>query len=229
MSIEADIQSLSPSAIIDLFELDATSLGDSIYRWTNEVNELGNDVVWDGNTYTRFPIEATGFEKQGSGKQPRPILRCANTSGLIGDLAATLDGLVGAKVTRRRTFIKYLDAVNFAAGNAQADPLVAFAEQVFYVDRKSNENGLFIEFELSSALDLTGVMLPRRQVIQNVCTWTYRSAECGFTGGAIADINDNVVTDINLDRCGKRVASCGMRFGVNNELPYGGFPGAGKT
>ena len=226
--ITSDVQSLAAGSIIDLFELDATSLGDSVYRWANDVNELGNDIVWNGDSYTRFPIEADGFEKQGTGKQPRPTLRCANTSGLIGALTASLDDLVGAKVTRRRTFLKYLDAVNFAAGNAQADPSVAFAEQVFFIDRKSNENGVFIEFELASSLDLSGIMLPRRQVVQNVCPWAYRSAECSYAGGAVADVNDVATTDLSKDRCGKRVKSCGLRFGDNNELPYGSFPGAGK-
>jgi lambda family phage minor tail protein L len=70
-------------------------------------------------------------------------------------------------------------------------------------------------------------MLPRRQVVQNVCAWRYRSAECGYTGGAVADINDQPTTDPARDQCGKRLASCKLRFGQYAELPFGGFPAAG--
>lgn len=228
--ISSDVQSLAADAIIDLFELDATSIGDSIYRWANDVNELGNDIVWQGNAYSRLPIEASGFEKQGTGKQPRPILRAANATGLLGALAASLDDLVGAKVTRRRTFVKYLDAVNFEGGvNPQADPNVSFPDEIWYVDRKSSENGIFIEFELASALDLGNMRLPRRQVIANVCPWKYRSAECGYSGGAVADKDDQATTVLANDDCGKRVQSCQLRFGDNAELPYGGFVGVNRT
>jgi len=228
--ISTDVQKLAPDAIVDLFELDATTIGGEVLRWANDVNELGNDITWQGNSYSRYPIEAQGFEKQGSGKQPRPTLKAANAMGLLGALARSLDDLLGAKVTRRRTFVKYLDAVNFTGGiNAQADPNVGFADEVWYVDRKASENGIFIEFELASALDLSGVMLPRRQCIQNVCTWRYRSAECGYAGGAVADAKDNPTSDIAKDTCGKRVKSCSLRFGINGVLPFGGFIGVGRT
>jgi hypothetical protein len=36
-----------------------------------------------------------------------------------------------------------------------------------------------------------GVMLPRRQVIANVCQWVYRGGECGYTGPPVADADDN--------------------------------------
>lgn len=226
--IESDVQKLNPGAIVDLFELDCTSLGDAVFYWHNGVNALGADVVWQGNTYTRLPVEARGFERSSKGQIPRPTVKVANVSGLIGALARSLDDLVGAKLTRRRTFVKYLDAVNFSGGvNPTADPAVGFADEVYFVDRKASENGIFVEFELTAAFDVQGVQLPRRQFVQNVCTWQYRSAECGYAGGAVADRNDVATTDINSDACGKRLASCKLRFGTFAELPYGGFPGVG--
>lgn len=229
MSIKTDNQSLAPGSVIDLFELDATGIDGDLLRWCNDVNELGNDIVWNGNTYSRMPIQAGGFEKSGSGQQPRPTLSAANVAGLISALTRDLDDLIGSKVTRRRTFVKYLDAVNFAAGNAQADPNVSFPDEIWFIDRKASENGIFINFELASALDLAGVMLPHRQVIRNVCTWTYRSAECSYSGGAVADANDNPTSVLADDVCGKRIKSCGLRFGTSAVLPYGGFPGVGNS
>lgn len=228
MTIEADIQKLAPGALVDLFELDSTAIGGSVVRFHAGVNELGADVVWQGATYTRFPIEAEGFEWSGQGALPRPKIRVANITGLVGALARELQDLVGARLTRRRTFVKYLDAVNFTGGvNPSADPNCGFPDEVWFVDRKGAENGVFLEFELSAAFDVAGVMLPRRQCIQNVCTWQYRSAECGYAGGAVADRNDAATTVLADDDCGKRLASCKLRFGVYSELPFGAFPGVG--
>ena len=228
MSIESDIQKPNVGKLWEGFELDLNPIGvaDVLY-FSNGVNELGNDVVWQGNTYTRFPIEAEGFEKTGTGTQPRPIIRVANVDGIIGALSRENADLVRAKVTRRRTLVKYLDAVNFPGGvNDTADPNAGFDDEVWFIDRKVREDKRVVEWELVSAFDLEGLLLPRRQCIQNVCTWRYRSANCGYAGGPVADRNDQPVTDLAEDDCGKRLTSCRLRF-PNQPLPFGGFPSVG--
>lgn len=226
MKVRADIQSFAPGAIVELYELDTTVVGGTdVLRFTpHGPNELGGDIVWGGRTYVRLPIEASGFARSGQGALPRPKLAMANVTGLVGAVA---DSLIGAKLTRTRTFVKYLDAINFASGNPSADPNQWIDREIWFVDRKSVENKVVVEFELAAAFDLAGVMLPRRQIVQNVCAWRYRSAECGYTGGPVADINDRPTTDPARDQCGKRLASCKLRFGQYAELPFGGFPAAG--
>lgn len=226
--IVSDIQSLTPGALVEMFEIDLLPIGiNEQYYFHNDVNELGNDVTWQAQVYTRFPIEADGFEKAGAGTQPRPTVRIGNVTGLISALSSANDDLVGVKVTRRRTFLQYLDAVNFASGNATADSNVHLPDEIWFIDRKSVENRIFIEWELRSASDLTNVSLPKRQCIQNVCLWRYRSAECSYTGGAVADVNDVATTDLGLDVCGKRMESCRLRFPYPDELPFGGYPAIG--
>jgi len=224
--ISTDVQKLAPGSTIEMFEIDSLSIGGQLLRFANDVNKLQSDIVWQGNTYTRLSIESKGFARSGRGTQPRPTLKLSNVAGIVGVIVRDIEDLVGSKVTRRRTFVKYLDAVNFSAGNAQADPNVGFADEIYYVDRKASENGIFIEFELASAMDLTNVKLPKRQVTQNVCAWQYRSAECSYTGGPVATIMDIITTDAAQDVCGHRVASCKLRFGNNAPLPYGGFEGS---
>ena len=159
---------------------------------------------------------------------PRPRLRVANVTGAITALVLTYQDLVGAKITRKRTLAKYLDAVNFSGGsNPTADPLAEFADDIYYVDRKSRETRDVVEFELAASFDLEGVTLPRRQIVQNVCPWRYRGSECGYTGSNYFNANDQSVVSSIQDICGKRLASCQVRFGQNAELPFGGFPAAG--
>lgn len=233
MTIASDVQSLSPGSIITLYELDTTSLGGALYRFHPGLNELKNEVVWGGNTYTAFPIEASGFEMTTQGTLPRPTIKVANVTGLVSTLAKTYNDLTGAKLTRKRTLLKYLDAVNFAGGNPSADSTQSFPNEIYYVNRKISENRVFLEFELVSSIDLHGVKLPRRQVIQNVCTWKYRGIQngdatgCPYTGTNYFDTTDSVVLSSTEDVCGKRLSSCKARFGEYATLPFGGFPSVG--
>lgn len=221
--IVREIQSLQPTAVIELFELE---VGGDTYRFHAGTNELSGPVVWRGQTYEPFPIRAEGFDISGQGQLPRPKLSVANVGGLISQLLGTQD-VVGARVVRRRTLAKFLDAVNFEDGNPDADPAAEFPQDIFYIDRKSAETATVVEFELVSALDVTGVKLPRRQIIQNSCAWKYRGPECGYAGPAVADELDVPTGDPARDKCGKRLSSCKLRYGQDSVLPFGGFPAAG--
>lgn len=115
----SELQSNSPSAIIELYELqlDLAIHGSStIYRFHAGVNATGTsaDIVWAANAYQQLPIEAEGFEYTGNGQLPRPKLRVSNIMGTITALIAATP-LEGAKVTRIRTMARYLDAANFPA------------------------------------------------------------------------------------------------------------------
>ena len=226
--IRAEIQSLSPSAVVELFELDYSNYTNgAVVRFHAGTNQLNSPVVWKGLEYIPMPIEATDFEMSTTGSLPRPKIRVANVDGIISATIMAFDDLVGAKVTRRRTMTKFLDAVNFQGGvNPDADPTQAFQDDIWYVERKVSETRYMVEWELSSAFDLMGVRLPYRQVIQNSCTWRYRGAECGWTGSNF-DKNDTACNP-DKDECAKRLSSCRARFGASAILPYGGFPGASR-
>ena len=224
MSIPADIQSLSQSAIVDMFVLDTGAVGGGLSYFHSGTNQLQQPVVWQGVTYQILPIEAEGFEVTAKGQLPRPKVRVANVgSGMVSAAVHDLEDLVGCTLIRKRTFAKYLDAVNFPGGNPTADPSQHFPDESWYIERKTNEDRYVIEWELSSAFDLMGVMLPHRQVVQNSCAWRYRSPECGWTGGDF-DRND-LPCNPGDDFCGKRLASCKARYG-DQILPFGGFPGS---
>ena len=215
-AVYEDLSILAPNAIIELFQLhlDATLHGSStIYYFHNGVNAaVTGNITWNGQAYVRLSIEATGFDYSSTGSMPRPKLAVSNIGSSITSLLLQVNlitagnDLGGAKVVRIRTLKKYLD------GEAGADPHAKFPDEIWYVDRKSNENRAVVEFELASKFDLVGVMLPRRQIIANVCQWAYRGGECGYNGTDYYDINDNKVTASGSDVCGKRLSSCNVRF-----------------
>lgn len=226
--ISEEIQKLSPSAIIELFEIDLTDLGGDTYYFHAGTNQLNANVVWQGVTYTRFPVEVDGFNFNINGQAPRPTLRVSNLFGTITSLLLAYGDMLGAKVTRKRTLKKFLDSVNFIGGvNPTEDDTAEFNDDIFYIDRKANENKNIVEFELAPLTDVQGVRIPLRQIIQNICSWKYRSTECSYTGTNYFDTNDSPVALLANDVCGKRLSSCKARFGQTSPLPFGGFPSAG--
>lgn len=227
-AIRSEIQKLAPSAVIELFVLDLSLFSQGSVYFHAGTNSLQQRLTWQGKTYEAFPIQVEGFEFNGNGQIPRPKLKVANVTGAITAMVLIYQDLVGAKITRKRTLAKYLDAANFPGGvNPTAEPTAEFADDIYYIDRKSRETRDVIEFELAASFDLEGVNLPRRQIVQNVCPWRYRSSECGYTGASYFDANDQSVASSTQDICGKRLSSCQARFGQNAELPFGGFPAAG--
>ena len=171
----SEVQKINPSAIIELFvlQLDTALHGaNTIYRFHAGSNLNANgEIVFAGNSYLRFPIEATGFAYQ-RGQLPRPKVTISNATGLISSILVSVNqvtagnDLTGATFTRIRTMARFLDAVNFP-GNSNPlgtpDPTAEFKRQVFIVDRKSTENREVVEFELAASTDMAGVRAPKRQ------------------------------------------------------------------
>ena len=120
----SELQKINPSSIIELFTLELSSAlhgSDTTYRFhagSNDITTGGNpgDLIWDGDVYSKFPIQVDGFEYNAeSGSLPRPTIVVANllssiTSILIGVNNTTAgNDLTGAKLTRIRTLVRYID------------------------------------------------------------------------------------------------------------------------
>jgi lambda family phage minor tail protein L len=197
-------------------------------------------VSFNGTVYTPFPITVTGFEWSGQGTMPRPKMRIDNTVKAAGStvplaasLVITFADMLGAQVTRLRTFASMLD------GQPNADPSAVFEPDIFRIDRKSLHDKTVIEFELAATFDQEGLQLPARQVLRDVCNFRYRqynsvTAEfdygtCPYTGSNYFTYAGTATTDPSQDVCRKILTACLLRFGQTTPLPIAGFPGVGLT
>lgn len=199
-----DSTSLNPSSLVTLFELDISDISfdkgiitspdennedERLFRFHNNIPDINTNIFWQGKEYQAMPIKAEGFEIAGRGTLPTPRLSISvNEEGIpaLSQLKVQLSklgDLSGSKVTRIRTFYKYLDAFNFINGNPNADPNAEFPRDVYYIDRKSNENKNTIEFELASIFDVEGIQLPARRVLADRCPWQYRGEGCMYESG----------------------------------------------
>lgn len=88
----------------------------------------------------------------------------SNQDFFMSNLIRRYDNLIGAKVVRKRTFVKFLDNRNFPDNKhpyGGQDINAGLEDQVFYILRKSAENKSVVEFELASPLELENVTFPK--------------------------------------------------------------------
>ena len=177
----SELQKINPSSLIELFTVTLNSSlhgATTVYRFHDGSNmNSSGELVWDGNSYQRFPVKAEGFEFTGKGQIPRPKFTVSNALGTITALMALVNqttpgnDLAGAKFTRIRTLARYIDAANFTGGTnpfGTPDTSSKLPDEIYFIDRKLSENRDFVEFELVSELDLLNLRLPRRQVTKDI-------------------------------------------------------------
>src|ERR1700692_4365224 len=99
-TINTELQSLAPNALIELFKLDTTPIGaatvDYFFSGT-DANRL--PIVFQGITYQPWPLEAPGFMYTGQGTVAQPQFTISNIGGIVSATLLQLNDLVGAKVT----------------------------------------------------------------------------------------------------------------------------------
>lgn len=180
---------LDPSSIISLYRINLKGKGEYLFHAGE--NGYMQPLIFNGLQYEFFPIKAEGFDIPGDGKLARPKLTFTNHQGVISLRLNYFKDFINHKVTRVKTFIKYLDNVNFPNGinpHAEPDPDAAFAEDVYFVNQKTKEDDRIVEFELVSLLELQNASVPARTVYSNNCGWNYRGdIGCGYIGKPIAD------------------------------------------
>lgn len=196
-------QSLSviSDSIVELYEIDFSNLqsnfdiladiyginfgAEPIYRFTPVSNE-GNPIYWQGEAYQSLPMMAEGFESKSDGRLPRPSLSIANPQGLFSKIVHSNDDFANCKVTRKRTFVRFLDDQNFVNEKnpyESSDSNAHFPDDVFYVGRKVQESKEALKFELVSSLELENTLVPARVVLSGYCGFTYRcSVGCTYKG-----------------------------------------------
>ena len=152
--LETDIQKGWHDAIVEMYDVDLSPItGDAgdVFYFTNQLKEDDSRIQWKGNFYDALPIISAGYERNTTGQIAQPTLTVANIFGTFTEIIDSYDDLVGAKITRRRTFAKYLD------GEPLADTLQEFPVDIFYIERKTQETALTITWQLGSVMDLEGL------------------------------------------------------------------------
>jgi len=157
------------------FNVNSDKSNPTVYLFHSGVNMSNQNIVWQSNTYTKFPCKAEGFKYSGEGKLPRPTLTFSNILGTITSILqltnqiTPFSDLSGAKVTRRRTLARFLDEENFPSNSNpykvdNVDPSAEMPREIYFIERKTIENRDIVQFELVSSFDLFGISAPKKLV-----------------------------------------------------------------
>lgn len=215
--IISEMGRVAPSAVVTLYEIDLEDLlidenipylettlaGEALFRFHNNLKLTKQKIYWKGEEYHPMPIQVEGFDSNTRGSAPTPRMSMVanekeSQQSMFKSFKAMLrklDDLIGAKVTRVRTFAKYLDVRNFydiQPGGGKVtlgddtlipegftpDPLAEFPREIFFINRKSSESKNGLEFELGSFIDFENLKLPSRLVISRYCQFQYRGEGC---------------------------------------------------
>ena len=255
MTMNADLASYSPDAVIDLFKLDLTPVEATApvyYFYPGHGQSTATDgsqapspsaIVFGGRTYVPWGVEVSGFKSSTGGASPRPRLHVGNKDRVFTAAAKVYRDLVGAEFTRTRTLRKFLD------DGSDPDPSQK-VEEIYFINAKIADDPSVIEWEMVTGLDVDDLRLPARTMVADVCPWPYVTEdrapdptfECPWTRSDPSkyfDADDNPVVDKSLDECGRTLNSCMLRFGQrtvalpligpmpipDGPLPFGGMPG----
>lgn len=171
-TIQEHSQEPTLTPYVELFTLDCTQLGGAIHRFTPTVHPELKAIKFGGIEYFPFPVTSDGWETKGDGSQARPNLYVSNVVKEVAIEVAQLGDIVGAKLTRVRTFQKFLD------GESDADSSQHYPAESYVVEQKLSQNSTSIVFQLASTIDRP-IKTPRRQV-----TAHGDSRYCAFPGVA---------------------------------------------
>lgn len=245
-TIDEQIQKADAGNLIELFELSLESLGIFQTYYFTASSDGGNNtfISYGGNTYTPIDIDASGFEWNSQGAFPTPTLKVSNVFSAFSAHNIAYNDLLGAEVIRILTLAQFTDA---PLGYETNDYLTL---DRYRIDRKVNQNKIYVEYELATHLDHENVQLPRRTFNRDFCDHTYRrwnadrsvfnynGVTCPYAGTDYYD-KDGAVTSEANDVCSKRLKTgCDKRFGdggvtgtsfITNAMPFHGFPALSKT
>jgi lambda family phage minor tail protein L len=179
-------------------------------------------------------MKAEGFEVTTKGAPPTPTVTVSNLYGAGNLLLDSYLGLIGSDFTRILTLRRFLD------DGTTPDPNAMITREKFVVAQKTSHTAIEIVFRLATRMDQEGTKLPRRQILRDVCTHSYRywdanigalnysKATCPYTGPGFWTPED-VPTSPLLDQCSRTIVGCTLRFPGGQPLPARFFPGVGKV
>ena len=185
-----------PSAILDFYLLYFNIVDkEGLFLAFHPGSNFQQPIIWQGTEYLPMPVETEGFELSTNNRLVRPKIRISNKDFIVTDILANNKDLQYARLVRKRTFVKFLDDDNFDGGNpwGEADVSAEISNDTYIVAQKTAENRLYVEFELTTALDIDGATLNNKLILSNYCGFNYRGFGCRYEGAELFDKDNNQI------------------------------------
>lgn len=187
----------SSVAYVTLIEIAVRMPNSETVVETLRITENTEEIVFEGNTYTPFPFELD--LKSELGEEPVITLSIKDVLGGI-----------------RQRMVSYFGGVGFAMRVIVLSVGSTMPEiEEFFRVVGSGTDDYSITFQLGAAQHLS-IAFPRRRQGKHVCSWIYKSAQCGYlasmTGGT------------DMPTCSRTLHGADGCQAHNNQNRFGGFP-----
>lgn len=179
----------APIYLYTIFDYDGASSNLNFAEWSD-------DIVFDGVTYTKFPIAHDEIGENSQGQTPSLKVRAANVSRLLQYYLELYDW----HKKKVRVRLVWLDEL------ADADCKMDFT---YFIDSYTATDKV-AEFNLLPKIDALQVTLPKRIYSRNYCQWRFKGTECAYAGAE---------TECNKTRQRCKQLSNYIRFGGFPSIP----------
>lgn len=162
-AIAIESNKLNPDTYLELFDFDATSIEGTVLYFTNTPTANNTTITWKGNAYYPLPFEISGIGSKGDGSSPnRPTISISNVNTLLLAMVQSMGNLVGMRITRWRTFAKFIDT------GSEANSAMHFPKETWIITKKTTHTKFGISFEMSHPADRPGLRLPRELILRDL-------------------------------------------------------------
>lgn len=189
----------NPDPWLLLFAIDIPSDPEFILRIVNNTE----DIVFEGNTYSAFPVSVELLKQQNTGEIPVLTARLGNVTRAVQQYLEDYDGLVGQPVT--------MYCVNSAYLTEDYSSLTwSFTVTACKADAQWIDFGLGLPNPLRRRF-------PLYRYMPDYCSWIFKGAECKYAG------TDSFCKKILGDCQGRTEGSNSLNFGGHIGLRQGGI------
>lgn len=210
-------------AVLNLYVLDATRQGGSVYRF-HSANQAGDGILYlDGAHFYGLPINVSGIEITSKSKT-RPTLEASALAATALGLFQSEDGydeLIGATLRRFRIMERYLD------NGSAPDSTAIFGDMTFVIVQLEDANREMVRFRLGDPSDAPGARIPGGRMLAGQCTAIYRGPTCQYAGDPLRDIDGN--TFLSLNSRGAYDPDAGSVVAANNTTHFKCDESSGST
>lgn len=223
--IARESQQIEQDAIVELYQLDLSRWGAGTLYFTPSGE--GQSLFFDGVEYFTSVCEMSNVEYSTKGQLPQVDFKITIMDYALMAQVSHADSLVGAKLSRIRTYAKCLDNGSHG-GRAEHWPI-----EQFVVSQMAEQNDLWLIYKLRVEFDQQNRKMPDKQCLRS-CThryrwfdkktgqFSYQGVTCPYRGDACYDAAGRPTTPEN-DTCSLQYKSgCKARYG-NNPCPFSGF------
>ena len=130
--------------------------------------EYDADVVFGGQTYTKFPIRHEFIDENSQGQAGGIRLSVSNVNRVLQAYIEAYD-LRGKQVDIIQVWADKLDDAS------------AKMQDTFYIDGYSADENT-VTFNLSTKMDVIDLQLPGRRYMRGHCSWKFKGTECAYAG-----------------------------------------------